>query len=102
MRILQTALSGIHTAQCRFEKSAEKLLNATTPVPEQQPVPTENQPAASVPEIGEQSTGYTASDTAFLEASVDMITSSFAYKTNIQVLKAWDETTEAVLSELKA
>jgi len=102
MQILPTALSGINAARCRFEKSAENLVNAVTPVSDRQPSPAENQPAAAIPEIGDQSTAYLASDAAILEASVDMMTSAFAYKTNIQVIKAWNETTEAVLSDLTA
>ena len=104
MKIMQTALAGISTARLRFEKNAADLLDAAAPVrtiePERQT--NEIRPVASIPEIGAQSTSYAASDIDFIEASVDMMTSSLAYKTNIQVLKAWNDTTEAVLSELTA
>lgn len=104
MKIMQTALTGINTARLRFEKSATDLLNAAAPVraiePEQQA--NEIQPVASIPEIGTQSTAYAASDIDFIEASTDMAVSSLAYRTNIQVLKAWNDTTESVLSELTA
>jgi len=102
MKIMSTALTGINTARIRFEKSAQNVLNATTPVSEPEQVSAELQPVAAIPEIGVQSTAYTASDVALIESSVDMMTSSFAYKANIQVLKAWNETTESVLSELTA
>ena len=103
MRIMSTALTGINTARVRFEKSAENVLNAVTPVPERQEQPsTELQPVAAIPEIGVQSTAYLASDAALVESSVDMMASSFAYKANIEVLKTWNETTESVLSELTA
>lgn len=102
MKIMATALTGINTARVRFEKGAENLLNSVTPVSQPEPVAAEIQPVAAIPEIGVQSTAYAASDTAFIESSVDMMTSSFAYKANIQILKMWNETTESVLSELTA
>ena len=104
MKIMQTALAGINTARLRFEKSATDLLNAAAPVRtvEQEQPTNEIQPVASIPEIGAQSTSYAASDIDFIKASVDMMTSSLAYKTNIQVLKAWNDTPETVLSELTA
>lgn len=102
MKISQTALTGINAARIRFERSAENLLNATTPVSEPEQISSEIQPIASIPEIGVQSTAYTASDAGLVEASVDMMASAFAYKANIQILKTWNETTEAVLSELTA
>jgi len=103
MKITSTALTGINAACVRFEKSAENLLSSVTPLPEQpERVAAEVQPVPSIPEIGSQSTAYVASDIGFIESSVDMMTSSFAYKANIQVLKAWNDTTESVLSELTA
>jgi flagellar basal body rod protein FlgC len=102
MKIMSTTLTGINTARVRFEKSAENLLNTVAPVSEPEQVSSELQPVAAIPEIGVQSTAYTASDAALVESSVDMMTSSFAYKANIQILKAWNETTESVLSELTA
>ena len=102
MRIMSTALTGINAARIRFEKSAQNTLNAVTPVFEPEQSSAELQPVAAIPEIGVQSTAYMASDAALVESSVDMMTSSFAYKANIEVLKAWNETTEAVLSELTA
>ena len=102
MKSMSTALTGINTARIRFEKSAENLLNAVTPVSEPEPAAAEIQPIAAIPEIGTQSTAYVASDTAVIESSVDMKASYFAYKANIQVLKTWNEATESVLSELTA
>ncbi|MBR1777558.1 MAG: hypothetical protein IJ752_03100 [Alphaproteobacteria bacterium] len=102
MKIMSAALTGINTARIRFEKSAENLLNAATPVSEPEQSYTALQPVAAIPEIGSQSTAYAASDIGFIEAGVDMMTSSFAYKANIQVLKTWNETTQAVLSDLTA
>lgn len=103
MKIMPTAITGINTARIKFEKSAENLLNAVVPVssPEQTRT-TELQPVAAIPEIGVQSTAYAASDETLMEAGVDMMSSAFAYKANLQVLKVWNETTESVLSDLTA
>ena len=104
MKIMSTALAGVNTARIRFEKSATDLLNSVAPVQEtkqEQPV-NEIQPVASIPEIGVQSTAYAASDVGLIESSVDMMSSSFAYKANLQVLKVWNDTTESVLSDLTA
>jgi len=102
MQITSAALTGINIARIRFEKSAENLVNAVTPVSEPEQTSAGLQPVAAIPEIGVQSTAYVASDAALVEAGTDMMTASFAYKANIQVLKTWDEMTEYVLSELTA
>ena len=102
MQITRAALSGIHTARVRFEKSAENMVAAVTPVSEPEQSYAEVPPVAAIPEIGVQSTAYAASDIGLIEAGVDMMTSSFAYKANLHVLKTWNETTQNVLSDLSA
>lgn len=100
MMITRAALSGIQSAQIRFEKSADKVVNAFS-VPDQ----TEQTPVPAIGEIapiGVQSTSFIANEDVFIEESVNMMTASFAYKANVNVLKTWNETAEKVLSELSA
>ncbi|MGN1079880.1 MAG: hypothetical protein ACI4TE_06890 [Alphaproteobacteria bacterium] len=100
MMITRTALSGIQSAQVRFEKSADKIVNAFS-VPEQQEQ-SGIAPINGVQSVGIRSTAFTASEDVFMEETVNMMTASFAYKTNIDVFKTWNETTENVLTELTA
>lgn len=102
MKIVSTALTGMKSAQIKFEKSASNLLNASTPEIPPEPETTEIQPITAIPEIGTQSTAYIASDADLIESSVDMISSSFAYKANSLIVKTWDETEKSVLSSLTA
>lgn len=95
MMITRAALSGIQSAQIRFEKSADKIINAFS-VPEQQ------EQSGVAPINGVQSTAFTASEDVFIEETVNMMTASFAYKANIDVFKTWNETTENALAELTA
>ena len=102
MKIVSTALTGMKSAQIKFEKNASNLLNATTPVIPSEPETTEIQPIAAIPETGAQSNAYIASDASLIESSIDMISASFTYKANSLIIKAWNETTESVLSDLTA
>ncbi len=103
MMITRTAISGIQTAQVRFAKSANKVVNAPTvlqtpPTEEYRPI----NPVQSIPAIGVQSTAFAAAETDFAQESVNMTTASFAYQANIDVLKTWDEMTKSLLSVLSA
>ena len=100
MMITRAALSGIQSAQIRFEKSADKIINAFS-VPEQQEQ-SGVAPINGVQAIGVQSTAFTASEDVFIEETVNMMTASFDYKANIDVFKTWNETTENALAELTA
>lgn len=100
MMITHTALLGIQSAQVRFERSAEKVVNAFS-VPEQQEQ-SGVAPVAGVQAVGVQSTAFSASEDVFTQETVNMMTASFAYKANINVFKTWNETTENVIAELTA
>lgn len=97
---MSTALSGINAARIRFEKSANDALNAVTPASAVEPAESPITPVPAIAGIGTQLTAYEASDQALIESGVDMMTASFAYKANIQILKMWNETTESVISDL--
>lgn len=101
MMISRTLLSGIQSAQVRFEKSAEKVVDAFSAF-EQPEQATPVAPVNGVQAIGVGSTAFAAGEEAFIEETVNMTTASFAYKANINAFKAWNKTTENVLKELTA
>ena len=102
MQIGRIALSGMYAAQQKFVKSAENVVKAVTPVSEPEQINPEIQPVTPVPEIGEQSTAYIASDIGLIESSVDMMTSAAAYKANLQTFRSWNDTVQSVISDLTA
>ena len=100
MRIAGTALSGMQAAQVRFEKSADKIVNAFS-VPEQ-PEQTAAEPVNGVRALDVSSTAFTANENVFIEETVNMMTASFAYEANINVFRTWSETTNKAIAELTA
>lgn len=99
MKIASAALSGIRSAQIRFENSANRIVSPSFS-PE-----TSGEPAALPPVNGVQttnvpSTAFTAAEDVYAQECVNMTTAVFTYKANISAFKVWDETTRETIAVL--
>ncbi len=98
MKIASAALSGIRSAQIRFENSANRIVSASF-APETSGEPAAN-PVNGVRETGIPSTAFTAAEDVYTQEAVNMTTAVFAYKASISAFKTWDETTRETVAAL--
>lgn len=98
MKIASAALSGIRSAQIRFENSANRIVNAPFP-PETSGEPAVN-PVTGAQAVGVPSPAFTAAEDVYTQEAVNMTTAVFAYKASISAFKTWNETTRETIAAL--
>ncbi len=98
MKIASAALSGIRSAQIRFENSANRIVSAPF-TPETSGEPAAN-PVNGVRETGIPSTAFIAAEDVYTQEAVNMTTAVFAYKASISAFETWNETTRETVAAL--
>ena len=98
MEITSTALSGIRSAQIRFEKGANRIIDA--PFATGTSGELTGNPVGNTPETGIRSTDFIAAEDIYTQETVNMATAVFAYKASISAFKTWDETTRETIAAL--